>query len=372
MGVPPASREEKAARYSRLRYALSITETVWLFVLLVLFSRLGLSASLARVIRAAFPGWFVLPLFLFSASVAYSVLSFPLTFYHSFLLEHKFGLSRQSLAAWASDQLKAGVLAYIFCLALLACFYAVLARFPRDWWLVISLLWVIFNIFLAAIAPVAIVPLFFKYKAVSDESLRERILGLAKKMGVIVRDVFEIDLSSKTLKANAALLGWGATRRVVLGDTLKEKYTPDEIEVILAHEFGHQKLHHLVKMVLINSVASVGCFYLIFATYPGALALLGLESLGDIASLPLILVYFLLFGVVTQPLSHLFSRVFERNADRLALKATGASGAFISTMEKLADQNLSDRDPHPLIKFFFFDHPPIKERINLARQYNSR
>jgi STE24 endopeptidase len=367
MAGPLTSREEKAARYSRLRYALSITETVWFFLLLVLFSRLGFSAALARVTRAAFPGWLVFPVFLFSAFAAYCVLSFPLTFYHSFLLEHRFGLSRQSLKAWAFDHLKAGCLAYLFCLVLLACFYAVLKSFPQGWWLVISLLWVAFNIFLAAIAPVAIVPLFFKYKAVSDQALRSRIIGLAKKMGVTVRDVFEIDLSSKTLKANAALLGWGATRRVVLGDTLKERYTPDEIEVILAHEFAHQKLHHLVKMLLINSAASVGCFYLIYATYPQTLEFLGLASLADISSLPLVMVYFLLFGVVTQPLSNLFSRVFEKHADRLALEATGNSGAFISTMEKLADQNLSDRDPHPLIKFFFFDHPPIKERIALAR-----
>jgi STE24 endopeptidase len=185
-------------------------------------------------------------------------------------------------------------------------------------------------------------------------------------MKIKILDVFEIDSSKKTVKANAGLVGWGKTRLVILADTLKEKYSPDEIEVILAHEFSHYKLKHLVKLVLIGALTTILCFYLIFKTSAYALSLFNLSSLSDIASLPLVFLYFILFGIVMQPWENYLSRRFEKNADSLAIKSSGLKQAFISTMDKLATQNLADRSPHPIIKLFFFDHPPIDERIKMA------
>lgn len=220
---------------------------------------------------------------------------------------------------------------------------------------------------LARLVPIIIIPLFFKYKKLSDEVLRQRILNLAKKMKIKLLDVFEIDFSKKTLKANAAFVGMGKTRRVILADTLKDKYTPEEIEVILAHEFAHYKMKHLLKLILLNSLVTLGCFYLIFRTSGSVLAAFGFSSLSDIAALPVVIIYFTLFGIITQPLTNLISRRFEKDADIAALKVTQNKDAFISMMNKLADQNLADRNPHPLIKFYFFDHPPISERISLAQ-----
>lgn len=212
-----------------------------------------------------------------------------------------------------------------------------------------------------------IIPLFFKYKKLSDEALRSRILGLAAKFNVKILDCFEIDLSKKTLKANAAFLGWGKTRRVLLSDTLKDKYTHDEIEVILAHEFAHYKLRHLVKLILLNSCLTICCFYLISVTSRYVLKFFGLPSLADITGLGVIALYFVLFGIIMDPFTNFISRGFEREADLLALQITGFKDAFISMMEKLSAQNLADRSPHPLIKFFFFDHPPVDERIEMAK-----
>lgn len=188
-------------------------------------------------------------------------------------------------------------------------------------------------------------------------------------MQVKILDCFEIDFSKKTLKANAAFLGWGATRRVVLSDTLRDKYSYDEIEVILAHEFVHYKLKHLLKLILVNSFVIILSFYIIFRTSGYSLKLFGMSSLSDIAALPVMLIYFVLFGIIMQPFENFISRRLERNADMMALKITGLNEAFISMMDKLAKQNLADRNPHPLIKFFFFDHPPIDERIALARSF---
>jgi len=196
--------------------------------------------------------------------------------------------------------------------------------------------------------------------------LRRRIFDLAARMHVRLLDVFEIDFSKKTLKANAALTGIGSSRRVILADTLKDKYTHEEIEAIIAHEFAHFQRGHIFKLIAANALLVMGLFYIIFRTNAYFLAVFRLDSLAQPASLPLILLYFATFGIILQPLEAYVSWVFEREADSLALKSIGKKEAFISMMEKLAQQNLADRNPHPLVKLFFFDHPPIDERIKSA------
>jgi STE24 endopeptidase len=230
----------------------------------------------------------------------------------------------------------------------------------------VSAFWIFFSLILARVAPLVIIPLFFKYKPVSDNLFGERIRGLARKMNVKILDVFEIDLSKKTRKANAALVGWGAGRRVLLADTLNDKYSHDEIEVILAHEFAHYKLGHLPKLIAINSLGTLLSFFLIFKTCVPVMWFFGVSSFLDIAGFPVIVLYLTLLEVLLQPSAHFVSRAFEKDADVMALEVTGAKDAFISMMEKLSLQNLTDRNPHPVIKFFFFDHPPIEERIALA------
>jgi len=362
--------QEKAKRYSSIKYTLAIIDTSYLLLLLFFFQGLGLSNILAQELSALLvKPYFVVPAYVLIGYIVYYILDFPLNFYESFILEHKFSLSKQKAKDWLNDQIKTGIISYIIFLVLISAFYYILARYTQIWWLVISLFWIFFSLILAKLTPIIIIPLFFKYKKLSDEELRKRIIDLAVKAKVKILDVFEIDFSKKTLKANAAFVGWGATRRVILADTLKGKYTHDEIEVILAHEFAHCKLKHLLKLILANSVVTVILFYLIFKTSGYTLKLLGLSSLSDVAALPLMLIYFVLFAIFTQPLENYISRRLERDADKMALSLTGLKDAFISMMDKLAGQNLSDRNPHPIIKFFFFSHPPVDERIALAKSY---
>ena len=359
----------KAKRYSTLKYTLAILDTIYFLAILIIFVCSGLSKLLAGTFSASVANkYFVLALYLFTVSLAYYFLSLPLNFYRSYIVEHRFSLSKQKLGDWILDQVKSGIIGYIISLILLGAFYYILRLEPYNWWLIISAFWIFFNFILARLAPVIIIPLFFKYKKLTDDILRERIMNLAEKMRVKILDVFEIDLSKKTLKANAAFVGWGSTKRVILADTLKDKYSLDEIEVILAHEFAHYKLKHLLKLILVNSLATIVFFYLIFKSSRPALSLFGFSSLSDLAGLPVILIYFVLFNIVAQPLEAYISRRLERNADMLAIKISGMKDAFISAMDKLAAQNLADRKPHPVIKFFFFDHPPIDERIAMAKE----
>lgn len=357
-----------AKQYANTKYALSIIDTLYAITLLLVALRSGFSLFLENLLKSInLPGYLSIAVFLLLVSVFYYLLTLPLNFYRGYILEHKFNLSKQRAGDWWIDQLKSQVLAYIISLILILVFYWILGRFSRWWWLAISVFWIFFSVILAKLTPVLIIPLFFKYKKLEDNSLRQRILELAKKMQIKLLDVFEIDLSRKTLKANAAFTGAGKTRRVILADTLRGKYSADEILVILAHEFAHYRLKHIMKLIIINSLVTLGLFFLIFKTSGYCLAAVKLDSLRQLASLPLVFLYFIFFGIITRPLEAYVSRRFEFDADRFALKITQEKEAFVSLMSKLAEQNLSDRNPHPLIKFFFFDHPPIDERIKIAK-----
>jgi len=370
--MPDKLTQDKARDYSRQKYTFAIIGIFYLLLLLWLFLALGLSKALAQgIAQLALPGFLNLPAYLLLVYIFYWCLDFPLVFYSSFKLERKFSLSNQKFSDWMLDQLKTGLITYIISLILLLAFYYILKNNPYSWWLIVSFFWIIFSVILSKLTPVVIIPLFFKYKKLNDEELRGRIMRLAEKMRVGILDVFEIDFSKKTLKANAAFVGIGSTRRVILADTLKDKYSRDEIEIILAHEFAHYRLRHLLKLILVNSLAIFISFYVIFNTSSYFLNIFELSSLSNIAALPLIMLYLAIFSLVMGPFENYISRRLEKNADLLALKETQNPQAFISMMDKLGNQNLADRKPHPAIKLFFFDHPPIDERIALAGHFTS-
>ena len=361
----------QAKSYFRQKYALCAIDTLYTLVLLFVFLGSGMAVGLENLIRKVFLAHFILPVYLLVIFLLYFACTFPLNFYRSFILEHKFCLSKQTLGDWWLDQLKSGVIAYVIMFLVIAALLQMVSALAGFWWIGISVFWVFFSFILARLAPVVIMPLFFKYTILADQTLKARIIGLAKKMQIGLLDVFQIDLSKKSLKANAALTGMGKTRRVILADTLKDKYNYDEIEVILAHEFAHYKLKHILKLLISNCIFTFLLFFIIFKSSGFALAVFNLNTLNQPAAIPLFFVYFILFSMIIQPLEALFSRRYERSADKLALETTRAPEAFISMMDKLAEQNLADRAPHPLIKFFFFDHPPVNERIQMARSFQT-
>jgi STE24 endopeptidase len=358
--------EERTRKYSSLKYGLSIAETVFFLVFLFIVAYSGAAARLSWLIgsaaKTASP-FVIAPFFIALLGLVYYAVTFPLVFYQSFLLEYQFGLSRQSLASWFADQAKSGVLGFVFTVIVIEVLYAIITVSPNYWWLFISAFLIFFNLILAKVAPVLIIPLFYKCSKFQDSNLRIRIEQLAAAMKIKLLDIYKLDFSKKTVKANAGLTGWGATKRVILADTLFEKYTEDEILTILAHEFAHYVGKHLVQLVLIGAAVTVVFFRVMSVWGPELLRSAGVESWLDPAGLPLLGVCFTLFSFVTQPFMNWISRIFERQADRMAVAVTGNHTAFVSTMEKLAAQNLSDRNPSWLIKVFFFDHPPVDERI---------
>jgi STE24 endopeptidase len=213
---------------------------------------------------------------------------------------------------------------------------------------------------------VLIIPIFFKYIPIENKELKERILDLARRARVPLTDVCQIDLSTKTKKANAALVGLGRTRKVILADTLTNEFTIEEVEAVVAHEFGHFKYRHIWQLLAFSGAVTLAGFYILSLVADKAVNLTGASGLDDLYLFPVLLLLMIFFGLIILPWQNLFSRVLERQADRFTLDITSDAGTFISVMRKLASMNLADVDPSWWRKVLFYDHPPIAERIKMA------
>ncbi|OGW76884.1 MAG: hypothetical protein A3K16_06850 [Omnitrophica bacterium RIFCSPLOWO2_01_FULL_45_24] len=355
--------EDKAKRYARIKYGLALAEIAYVLSLLAILQASGFAFCLKKALTNLSSNQFFL-IAAYSAAIflIYILLNFFLAFYRSFVIERRFNLSNQRFFAWFLDYVKSGILGMLVFIILLEGFFFFIRAYPLSWWWMSALFWIFLSLCLARIFPILVIPLFFKYKKLKDEDLRRRILDLASKMRMKILDVFEIDFSKKSLKANAAFVGIGRSKRVLLTDTLLNgKFLPEEIELILAHEFAHYRFKHLIKITAINAVVILLTFYIFFR-----LGNLGLD-IKDISNLGAWLFLFMLFQLVIMPFMNLISRIMETNADGEAIKVSGKIGYFISMMEKLAKQNLSEKSPPLWAKIFFYDHPPVDERINFAR-----
>lgn len=377
MEIPLQIDEQKqvqARRYARLRRRLWLLETVFgvLYNLLWLFG--GFSLSWRRWLEGALDAyglrneWILVALFAFGFGGLYFLFTRPFAFYGEYILPHRFGLSTQTRKGWLGDQAKGLLVGVPLGLLVLELLYAALRWTGDQWWLWAGSGMVIFTVLMANLAPVLIMPLFNKFVPLGEEyaELEQRLLELARRSGTRVRGVFAFDMSRRTRAANAALTGIGNTRRIVLGDTLLKEFTPDEVETVLAHELGHHVHRDIPLIILVQSVLMFGGFYIASLALRWGVRALGFASIADIASLPFFLLVMEFFGLVIQPLGNAFSRWRERLADDYAVRLTQKGAAFASALTRLANQNLSEVDPEKWVIFFFYDHPPLKERIERA------
>jgi STE24 endopeptidase len=235
------------------------------------------------------------------------------------------------------------------------------------WWVAVASAFSLAGIVLVAVAPLVFLPIFYRFKPLDRPALSARLLALARDQGVPALGVFEWGLGAKTSKANAALVGLGSTRRIILADTLLDNYTDDEIEVIVAHELGHHVHRDMMKAIGFESaLVFAGAFAadrLFRAVAPG----LGIRDVADPAGLPLLLIGAGALSVLLAPLANALSRRAERRADMFALTLTKRPDSFMSAMRRLGAQNLAEEHPSRLVQALFHSHPPIPERLAAAR-----
>jgi STE24 endopeptidase len=299
-------------------------------------------------------------------AVTLELLTLPLDFYSSFVLEHRYQLSNQTLGGWLKKRVKGYLVGGLLGLLLIYGLYLFLWTTGAWWWLWATAGWLLVTLVLGQLLPVVILPLFYKVTRLDDISLLDRFKKLAEGTSLSIEGVYELHLSEETKKANAALAGLGNTRRVLLGDTLLEKFTAEEIEVVFAHELGHHVYRHLLKNIVLSVVLALMGFWLVDRILTVSAESLGYLGVDDPAALPLVLFVLAVFGLVLSPLQNALSRFFERQCDRYALDRTHNKTAYRSAFTKLARINKSDPDPHPLVALLFYDHPPIRQRLAMA------
>src|SRR5258708_28726793 len=316
--------------------------------------------------------WQVLAYFLV-LMLAYEILTAPLAYYRGFVLPKRYHLSTMSLKSSLIGLFKGLGLSVIFEALVVEVVYLLLAAQPQLWWLWVALILLFFTVLMANLAPVLILPLFYKFTALPECELTKRLLALAERAHTRVRGVFTMQMSSKTTAANAALMGLGNTRRIVLGDTMLDRYTPDEIEVVLAHELGHHVHHDIWKLIVNQSILTLGGLYLVNVVLHWAVETQHFYlGLADAATIPLVLALIGAFGLIVMPISNGYSRVIEYQADEYALQTTQMFGPFQTAITRLANQNLADAEPSPIIEFLFHDHPSIRKRLQHGDEFVGR
>ena len=355
-------------QYHRTKLILSLVSTglEWAYLLLLVLT--PLAARLVELTRLNDNPYLHFLLFGLAAGLIAQVFSLPLSFTSGYIVEHRYDLSNQSVAAWVWERLKGLLVGGALGLPLALIFYACLRSFGADWWLPVGVVVFLFAVVLGRLAPILIFPLFYRFEPLTnDYPLKARIEHLCGSVGLNVAGVYRFNLSKTTKKANAAFTGLWRAKRVLLADTLLDQFPEEEIEAVVAHELGHFRLRHIWKGMALGMVLTFIGLFGVARIHAGL-------SGGEVASLvtlPWLALLLSVYGFVTGPLSNAYSRRHEFAADRYSVEllgdnqalASGPSAALRASLERLAELNLADRDPHPVVEFLFHSHPSIKRRL---------
>jgi STE24 endopeptidase len=372
MTILDPERQKQAKEYARIRRRLWLVDTIFDAVYALAWLFFGWTIALRNWLTTFTDNqWLLIALFVAIFGGIYTILNLPLGYYSGFVLPHRFGQSNQSFRDWVIDQIKGLAVGAPIGLIVLELLYLALRVTGDLWWLWAAVGMLLFTVLLSNLAPILIAPIFNKYVPLGDEhkELADRLLDLARQANTKVRGVFKFDMSKRTKSANAALTGIGNTRRIVLGDTLINEFSTDEIEAVLAHELGHHVHHDIPVLITFGALSTTLSLYIASLALNWAINYFGLAGPADIAAFPALSLIFGAYGLVTMPIGNAVSRWREGMADDYALQATGKNEAFAAAFTRLANQNLGEIDPEKWVVFMFYSHPPLGKRIEKARSW---
>jgi STE24 endopeptidase len=364
-------REAMAKEYDAIHNRLFLLQILVLGTLLGIYQFSGASAALATGLARRFGEhmWYatnavytVVTVFGFAAFMS------PFAFYSGHVLEHHYGLSNENIGDWLFDFIKSLVIDLLIATILFSVVYALLRWLPGWWWLAAAVFYILFAVVLSTIAPVVIMPLFHKFEPLEEGDLTLAVRSMMEQAGIKVVGVFKWGLEEKTTTANAAFAGFGRTRRIVLGDTLLSGYSQEEILAILAHEIGHYKNRDTLRLMVTSSVLALIGFYIAHHCLTWLTAFFGIPAIYDIGAAPIFIFSLFVFSLVSMPFANMHSRRREFAADAYAIERMGSPDALVSAFEKLADQNLSNKEPAAWVEFLLHSHPSMARRIERARK----
>ena len=369
--APVLADSPESRRYNRIKRWLGVADFAIGFALLVVLLATGWTGTLRDLAeRGASQNYsFAVFLYVLMLMLIGKVLGTPLDYY-GFRLEHRYNLSNQKFRSWLWDEFKSFLIGLVMATIVVELLYMLIRQSPQHWWLIAWAVFLGLFVLLAQLAPVVLFPIFYKFEPLENEELKRRLIVLSERAGTRVRGVYKWHLSEKSKKANAALTGLGATRRIILADTLLDNYSDDEIEAVLAHELGHHVQRHILKSIFVQAGITLFGFWLAntvltYAVYQRHM----FETMHDFANLPLLILVSTVLSFLLMPALNAYSRFNERQADRYALESTASVEPFISAMNKLAEQNLAERTPSKWVEWFFHSHPSISRRLAAAEEW---
>ncbi len=310
-------------------------------------------------------------LFLLLIIMILHVVEIPFDYYHTFVIEEKFGFNKSSLKTWLSDQVKGFLVSFILLSILIAVVLYVIEKFPDSWWVWAFLAVSIIQLLLTVLYPVLIAPIFNKFEPLKDEILSKKVSELMENNGIRVKGIFQMDAGKRSRHTNAYFTGLGKTKRIVLFDTLIEMHPHEEILAVLSHEIGHFKKKHILKQLLIFELSMLGAFYVIYRTigWNALYSTFGFSGVKPYVGLFLMGIFVGKLSYFLKPFYMAISRKFEREADAFGAMLMGTGRFLARALKRMAADNLANLTPHPLYVWFNYSHPPILERIRMLDRF---
>src|ERR1035441_2010388 len=371
--TPVLADSPESRRYNRIKRWLGIADFAIGFGLLVVLLATGWTGWMRDLAeRGASQNYsFAVFLYVLMLMLISKVLGTPFDYY-GFRLDHRYNLSNQRFRSWLWDEFKSLLIGLVVATVVAELLYKLMRQSPQYWWVIAWAVFLGLMVLLAQLAPVVLFPIFYKFEPLENEELKRRLIVLSERAGTRVRGVYKWHLSEKSKKANAALTGLGATRRIILADTLLDNYSDDEIEAVLAHELGHHVHRHILKSIFVQAGITLFGFWAANWTLHYAVDQHLFEELSDFANLPLLALVSVVLSFVLMPALNAYSRFNERQADRYAFESISSVDPFITSMNKLAEQNLAERTPSKWVEWFFHSHPAISRRLAAAKEWGRK
>ena len=375
----PMSEERKAKLTSYSRF-----NNIWRFVmffvgmgilLLILFT--GFSAKMRTWANKIKIRFFAVWLFMILLLIADYLLNLPFSIYRSFIVESDYGFMSQTFIQWWGEDLLGLLISMIILIIPVWFLYELINKHKKKWWLYFSIGTIPFAILMIVIVPVVISPLFNDFESVKDKELETKLLTLASKAGIEGADVFQVNASKQSTKINAYVTGMFGSKRIVLYDTMIDNFTHDEILFVMGHEMGHYVMNHIWWGLMVAILFIMFSLWLMNKTIHRIINRFKdkfkFDSLGDVASLPLIMIFISVLSFVFQPITNGYSRYIEHESDIYGMDITDVDGETAAiAFDKLSVFNLSDPDPNPIIEFWFYGHPALKKRMAFVREYDGK
>lgn len=369
-------RKENLIKYSQFN-------NIWRFVdffvglgilLLILFA--GFSAKMRNWANKVKIRFFAVWVFLILFVIVDYLLNLPFNIYRSFIVESDYGFMNQTFLQWWGEDLLNLFISMVILIIPVWFLYKLINKYKKNWWLIFSIGAIPFAVLMIVIAPVVISPLFNDYESVKDKQLETKLLTLATKAGIEGADVFQVNASKQSTKINAYVTGLFSSKRIVLYDNLIDNFTYDEILFVMGHEMGHYVMNHIWWGLLVAILFILFSLWLMNKTIHRIINRFKdkfkFDSLGDMASLPLIVIFISVLSFLFQPVTNGMSRYMEHQSDIYGMDITQVDGETAAiAFDKLSVFNLSDPDPNPIIEFWFYSHPALQKRMAFVRGYNN-